>query len=380
MSAFLLFDDSLRSPEMRHEIGEAVMDPVGFLDNDGRRIVIGSVLEESIFETREDVVDEFWNIHDLGSEELMKDRDFPVELIYPELLLRALRRTGVDRVLVPPTFRVQVADYLRERGLEVVVDPAGWEKRRRRKTPWELEGIERAQRAADTAMLTAAHMLRDAEKTADGRLRFEGEILTAELIRTAMQGELLSLGAEAEEIIVSSGDACLRAHDIGSGPIVPDESCIIDCFPRDRRTGVYTDMTRTFVPGEVSEKLRELHNHCVKALSIAMESVRPKAKDAHLAVSEYFHSHGFPTRSHHTGEAPLVEGFPYSIGHGVGLEVHERPWMGERPDDLAEGDVVAIEPGLYFAGIGGVRLEDTVLVTAGGVQHFTDPYPYDLEP
>jgi Xaa-Pro aminopeptidase len=380
MTTYLLFDDSLRSPEMRHEIGEAVMDPVCFLDHNSKRIVVGSVLEESIFAAREDVVDEFWNVHDLGVDDLIKDESFPDELMYPELILRALRRAAVGRVLVPPAFRLGVADYLRERDIEVVVDAAAWEHRRRRKTPWELEGIERAQRATDTAMLTAARMLRDAEKTADGQLRFEGEILTAELIRTAMQGELLSLGAEAEEIIVATGDTCLRGHDIGSGPILPDESCIIDCFPRDRRTGVYTDMTRTFVPGEPSPELRRLHDHCLRALEIAWGSVRPGTKDAHRAVSDYFHSQGFPTRAHHKGDKPLVEGFPYSLGHGVGLEVHEKPWVGIRPDDLKDGDVIAIEPGLYFAGVGGVRLEDTVLVTADGVEHFTDPYPYDLEP
>jgi Xaa-Pro aminopeptidase len=380
MTTYLLYDDSLRSPEMRHEVGEAVMDPIAFLDHDGRRIVLGSVLEESIFATREDVVDEFWNIHQFGSNDLIKDQNFPVENIASEIVVRALTRAGTKSVVVPPTFRVGMADYLRHHGIELVVDGAAWERRRRRKSPWELEGIERAQRAADTAMLTAARMLRDAERTLDGHLRFEGEILTAELVRAAMQAELTALGTESEEIIVSVGDACLRGHDIGSGPILPDQSCIIDCFPRDRGTGVYTDMTRTFVPGQASPELRRLHDHCLKALEIAKAAVLPGGNSAHREVSEYFRSQGFPTSDDHDGAEPLVEGFPYSLGHGVGLEVHEKPYVGRRPDDLMEGDVIAIEPGLYFAGVGGVRLEDTVLVTNGGVEYFTDPYPYDLEP
>jgi Xaa-Pro aminopeptidase len=380
MATFLLFDDSLRSPEMRHEVGEAVTDPIGFLEHEGRRIVVGGVLEEPTFETREDVVDEFWNTYGLGLNDLIKDETFPVELVHSEIMLRALTRAGASTAIVPPTFRVGMADYLRDHGIELVVDDEAWEKRRRRKTPWELEGIERAQRAADTAMLTAARMLRDAERTPDGRLRFEGEILTAELVRTTMVAELTAMGAESEEIIVSVGDACLRGHDIGFGPILPDQSCIIDCFPRDRGTGVYTDMTRTFVPGEASSELRGLHNHCLKALEIAKAAVKPGAKSAHHEVSQYFRSQGFPTSDSHEGDEPLVEGFPYSLGHGVGLEVHEKPRVGRRPDELMVGDVIAIEPGLYFAGIGGVRLEDTVLVTQEGVEHFTDPYPYDLEP
>ncbi|MEA2498344.1 MAG: Xaa-Pro aminopeptidase [Actinomycetota bacterium] len=380
MTTFLLYDDALKSQELRHEIGEAIGDPLVFLEIDGKRIVVGSVLEESIFETREDVVDEFWNYHQLGSRDLTEDTSFPMHLIKAELLFRALQRAGVNEACIPPTFRVQEADYLREKGVRLVVDEDAWMARRRRKTPWELEGIERAQRAADTAMLTAARMLREAEPTGDGTLRFEGEILTSEWIREVMEQELLVGGAESQDIIVQSGDACLRGHDIGTGPILPNESVIIDCFPRDRRTGVYTDMTRTYVPGRPSKELIELHAHCLAALEIAAEHLRPGRDDAHSKVVTYFADHGYPTSRTHEGDAPLQEGFFHSLGHGVGLEVHERPWLGERSDAVVEGDVVAIEPGLYFPGVGGIRLEDTVLVTAGGVERFTDPLPYDLNP
>ncbi|MEA2447947.1 MAG: Xaa-Pro aminopeptidase, partial [Actinomycetota bacterium] len=259
-------------------------------------------------------------------------------------------------------------------------DPQVWMQRRRRKTPWELEGIERAQRAAETAMLTAARILREAERTNDGFLRFEGEPVTAELIRTAMTSELLSQGAESEDILVQCGDVALTGHDLGMGPILPDSSVVIDCFPRDRRTGVYSDMTRTFVAGDASDELKNLHAHCRRALEIAYESIKPGASDAFEKVAGYFASQGFPTQLTHTGPSDLSEGFMHSLGHGVGLAVHERPWMGRRSDAFLEGDVVAVEPGLYFAGIGGVRLEDTVMVTDTGVEFFTDPYPYDLSP
>lgn len=380
MTTFLLFDDALRSAEMRHEIGEPIMDPIGFIEHDGRRIVVAGVLEEPTLAKREDVVDEFLNWHDLGSEDLIRDQTFPEHLIDAELAYRALTKLGVHKAVVPPSFSVHLADYLREREIELVVDEGAWTERRRRKAPWEIEGIERAQRAAETAMLTASRMLREAEPANGGRLRFEGEILTAELIREAMQAELLAQGAECQDIIVHSGDACLSGHEIGAGPILPHTSCIIDCFPRDRRTGVYSDMTRTFVPGRASEELVKLHADCREALNIAYDSLRPRTKDAHQKVAEFFSERGYPTSSTHTGEGPLREGFFHSLGHGVGLQVHEKPWVGRRPDELVEGDVVAIEPGLYFAGVGGVRLEDTVLVTTDGVEHFTDPLPYDLTP
>jgi Xaa-Pro aminopeptidase len=380
MPTFLLHDDALRSPEMRHEIGEPVMDPLVFIDHEGRRIVVGSSLEASIFEAREDVVDEFWNVFDLGVEELVKDASFPQSLLGPETTLRALRKLSITAVVVPPTFNLLTADHLRNHDVTVDVDAEAWIARRRRKTPWELEGIERAQRAAENAMLTASRMLREAEPTATGQLRFEGEILTAEWIRQAMVAELLAQGAESEDIIIHSGDACLKGHEMGAGPILPDHSCIIDCYPRDRRTGVYSDLTRTFVPGTASEELKALHLHCREALKLAYDNIKPGSDVAYQKVSEYFHKHGFPTREHHDGKTALEEGFWHSLGHGVGLQVHERPLLGRRSDQLQDGDVVAVEPGLYFRGVGGVRLEDTVLVTEGGLEFLTDPLPYDLEP
>ena len=380
MTTFLLHDDAVHSPELRHEIGEAVPDPITFLDHDGTRIVVVPPMELSTFRRREDVVDEVWSTHDFGSSELSADPGRPPHEVGPEVVRRVLEKLGASRVSVPPRFAVDAADYLRARGVEVTVDPEGWSERRRRKSPWELEGVERAQRAAETAMLTAAHLLRTAEPTNDGRVRFEGEILTAELVRHAMATELLAQGAEGEEILVQSGPAALGGHELGRGPILPDEAVVIDCFPRDRRTGVYTDMTRTFVPGRPSPSLADLHAHCRAALDVALESIRPGANDAYARVADYFESRGFVTQRTHDGSGPLTTGFSHGLGHGVGLEVHERPLMGRRSDELMEGDVIAIEPGLYIEEVGGVRLEDTVLVTDDGAMHFTDPFPYDLQP
>jgi Xaa-Pro aminopeptidase len=113
---------------------------------------------------------------------------------------------------------------------------------------------------------------------------------------------------------------------------------------------------------------------------MAFAAIKPGATDPFESVAEYFSSEGFPTQLTHEGPGPLREGFSHSLGHGVGLQVHERPYMGRRADALQAGDVVAVEPGLYFAGVGGVRLEDTVLVTDSGVEHFTEPMSYDLDP
>ena len=380
MTTYLLHDDSMTTPEMRHEVAEAIADPLLFFEHEGRRIVVGSILEQETFSKREDVVDEYWTHNDLGIEELMRDESFPAHLLIPEMAVRAVAKLGVSDVVVPDTFRAGTADYLRDRGVNVVVDAPVWLERRRVKSHWEIEGIERSQRAVEMAFLTAARMLREAEPTPGGQLRFEGEVLTAELIREAMETDIRSQSAEVDITLVQTGDACLSGHDPGSGPILPDQSCIIDCAPQDRRTGCFTDMTRTFVPGRPSDELVNLHQHCLRALEIAYENIKPGTKSAYDAVADYFHAEGFPTRKHHEGPETLVRGFYHSLGHGVGLEVHEEPWIGMKAQDFVVGDVIAIEPGLYFDGVGGVRLEDTVLVTDDGIRHFTEPYPYDLEP
>jgi Xaa-Pro aminopeptidase len=380
MTTYLVYDASHRSPELSHEIGgEMAPDPIAFIEHDGTRIVVGSPLEETVFERREDVVDQFWSDMVFGFAELTRDDSLSEDQVGGEVVARALQKLGTRAVNVPPTFRVGVADHLRSAGIEVVVDATEWAMRRRHKTPWELEGIERAQRAAETAMLTAARMLREAEPTDDGSLRLDGEILTAEWIREAMSAELLTQGAESLDMLIHSGDAALEGHEKGSGPILADKPCIVDCYPREMKSGAFTDMTRTFVPGIASREIQRLHSHVRTALDIAFEACKPGRNEAHSKVTEYFRSQGFPVRDDAPG-GQIREGSTHGLGHGVGLEVHEPPDLGLRPDKLIEGDVIAVEPGLYFEGVGGVRLEDTVLVTAEGPEHFTDPYPYDLSP
>lgn len=380
MTTFLHVSDSLRSPEMRHEIAEPVADPVIFIEHEGRRVIGCGPFEVEMFSAREDVVDEILRTEELGLIELVRDESLPDHLIEAELTVRALEKLGARSVCVPSTFGVTLADHLRDKGIEVVADHEAWAARRRRKAPWEIEGIERAQRAADTAMLTAARMLREAEPTPQKTMKFEGEVLTSEWIREAMEAELRTQGAESKSILIQSGEQWQEMHGLGRGPIRANESVIIDCFPRDIATGCWSDMTRTFVPGTPSEDLRNLHGHVRKALDLALSALKPGTGDAFEQVTEYFHSQGFPTQQHHEGAGMIKEGFMHALGHGVGLEVHEHPLMGRRSEPLLAGDVVAVEPGLYFSGVGGVRLEDTVVITDDGAEHITDPFSYDLEP
>jgi Xaa-Pro aminopeptidase len=168
---------------------------------------------------------------------------------------------------------------------------------------------------------------------------------------------------------------------MGSGPIGADDVVLFDLFPRDRESGCYSDFTRTFTTGRAPEELREYHRLAKEALDRAVAAVRPgvKGSDIHRMVCDFFHEHGHKTQLHKEEGEALEDGYFHATGHGVGLEVHERPGVGRvESEPLVEGDVIALEPGLYRKGYGGVRLEDLVLVTSDGCEILTH-YPYDLE-
>jgi Xaa-Pro aminopeptidase len=156
---------------------------------------------------------------------------------------------------------------------------------------------------------------------------------------------------------------------------------VLDLWPRDRESSCYADMTRTFVIGEPSEELATYHALVYEALQQSLAAVKPgvAGRDVYVVASELFHEAGYPTGLHKKDGEVLEDGFFHGLGHGVGLEVHEQPWLSRYPGELVEGDVITLEPGLYRNGYGGCRLEDLVLVTKDGGELLTD-YPYDLHP
>ncbi len=294
--------------------------------------------------------------------------------------MRAAKRFGIDQASVPSSFPLGFADHLRSNGVEVTADRGLFVERRRVKNQAELAGIRRAQRAAEGGMTAARELLRAAERR-NGGLVVDGEQLTCERLKAAVESAFTANGAFADEFIVSHGPQTAVGHDMGSGPIAPDEPVCLDLFPRDRESGCFADMTRVFVVGEPSEELLEYHKLCREALERSVEAVKPgiAGSELHRICCEVFEEHGYPTLlSKQPGEV-LKDGFYHSLGHGVGLEVHEEPGLGRAPGELLAGDVIAVEPGLYRHGYGGCRLEDLVLVTEDGPEVLTD-YPYDLQP
>jgi Xaa-Pro aminopeptidase len=379
MGSVLIYADTIRSPEMRHEVPAEIMDPFLYAEVDGHRYAVVSQLEsQTVNERAPDV--EVIGPEQLGWDELV-ERHPDWEEAEQELVVRACRRMGISEAVAPSTFPLELADRLRAAGVALTVDRHLFEHRRRAKNAAERAGIERAQRAAEAAMAAAAALLRAAGPVGE-EVHLDGEALTSERLKEAIAGALADHPVTCEEPIVAPGPQAASGHERGSGPIATSEPVVIDLWPQDRESGCYADMTRTFVVGEATSEVREWHALCREALDRALAEIRPGASGRKVfeVVCDLFHEHDQPTQLSKKAGETLEEGFNHSLGHGVGLEVHEAPSLGRtRGDELVVGDVLAVEPGLYRPDIGGVRLEDLVLVTERGAETLTQ-YPYELQP
>jgi Xaa-Pro aminopeptidase len=378
-ATILLYGDTIRYPAVRHEIPLEIVDELLFVAHDGRAFVLTSSLEaDRIAEVLPDA--EVVTVDELGLWELIEE-GVPRDEAELEIALKALRRWGVEDTVVPADLPVSVADRLRGAGIAVTVDGRAVDARRRAKTPAELEGIRRAQRAAEAGMAVAEELIRGADRR-DGLLHRDGEPLTAETVRAAIRATCTEQGAPAPPgIMVVSALSEGGGHDPGFGPLPADLPIEIDLWPQDEESGCWADMTRTFVNATVTDEVAAVRDVVREALEAARAAARPGITGRALydAAAEVVERAGYPTQRTRTPGETLTRGFYFSLGHGVGLEVHEPPRLGLGGEEaLVAGDVIAIEPGVEgLDGIGGVRYEDLLLITEDGCETLTR-YPYDL--
>jgi Xaa-Pro aminopeptidase len=377
MTDVLIIGDTFRVPEMRHEIPLGVPDPFVYMEVGGdRHVFVGSMEVDRIRGARADVT-----VHPL--EEIGIDQLYAAGLGYLEIKVewaaRACAHAGLTRAAVPHTFPAGHLDRIRRAGVELIVDQSVFDARRRVKAGAELEGIRRAQRAAEAGLATGVALMREAEN-GDGVLWLGGEPLTVERVKAAMRRTFAEHGCSAEEFIVAPGPQGAAGHEMGHGPIRHGDPVVFDLWPRDDASSCFADMTRTIVAGPVAEEVAEWQRLTKDALDAATALIRAgvACRSVFDAACDVYEAAGYRTqRTKEDGEV-LRHGFFHGLGHGVGLEVHEGPYMGIVPGgELMAGDVVTVEPGLYDPAIGGVRLEDLVLVTEDGCEVLTR-YPYEL--
>ena len=383
MRGLLLFGDTERSAALRHEIPIPIGDSLLFAEVDGRRYVLTSHLEhERVKRARPDA--EVLDYFALGFKDLV-ERGLSFAEAGREAEVRAVKEIGMTEAIVPGDFPLALGDRLREDGVALTIDDAAVELRRRAKSPAELEGIRAAQRAAEAGMTAAAGLLARARPSAEGRLEVDGKPLLAEDVRATLRDACAEHGAPCPPDVIVASVWQGVGHEPGSGPLPAGLPIQIDIWPRHEVTACWADMARTFMVGspasEHADLIAEQAQLVRSALTEAEAAVRPGITGRELfdATCDSFEAAGYPTqRTASSGDD--ADGFQHSLGHGVGLEVHEAPPLGlAGRDPLLAGDVLAIEPGLWDRRVGGVTFEDLVLVTESGSELLTR-FPYDLTP
>src|SRR5437764_3884845 len=379
MANLLLYGDTERSAALRHEIPIAIIDPLVYAELDGRAFIQASLLErDRLAAARPDA--ELIDIADLGFHQLIES-GMAADEVWLELACRTVARVGVREAIVDFDFPLGLAERVRADGVVLTVDDQAIKLRRRAKSDAEMEGIRRAQTAAEAGMAAAAALLRRAE-TVDGTLHVDGQPLIAEAVRAALREVCEAHGAPAPPDVIVASVWQGVGHEPGRGPLPAGLPIQIDLWPRDEASGCWADMTRTFVVGgEPAEEVRRQERLVHEVFEAVRAATRPgvTGRELHALTCDVFEREGYRTQRTGPGEN-ASEGFQFSLGHGVGLRVHEDPSLGQAGrEPLVAGHVLAVEPGLWDREVGGVRFEDLLLVTDDGCETLTR-YPYELTP
>jgi Xaa-Pro aminopeptidase len=292
---------------------------------------------------------------------------------YARLAARILRERALESARVSPRLQAGYLEALREAGLDIEVDRALFQTERRRKSAEEARFIEASQRAAEAAVVEVVSQLAQAD-IRDGILWLDEKPLTSERLYARASLLLGEKGFTCPDMIIAGSPESAMPHFRGEGPIRAGAPVIIDIFPSSRTTHYHGDLTRTIVVGEVPDEIRRMHAAVLQALDAGIESIKAGAcgRDVHHGVCQVLVDRGYGTTTKGFEGAEGVPKMNHSTGHGVGLDVHEEPALrGPDENKLMEGDVVTVEPGLYLPGLGGVRIEDTGMVTTDGFKNFT---------
>ncbi len=370
----LFYADGYKFPDVYHVTRFLAPDPIIALEQNGEVAIVANSLEEGRAR-KQSRAREVFNVDEFGAKELAKTATSREELD-AGVIERFLESRGVRRVAVGTYFPIGMAERLRGAGIELVVDRDLGE-RRRAKRPDEIAALEATQRATEDAWAKGVEALERATVRADGTLELAGEPFTAERLRAVVESRLLELGCVSEGAIIAPGKQAADPHLIGSGPLHAGEAIVMDIFPQDKATRYWADMTRTVSKGQPPAEITKLYEITRRAQDVGIKALRPgiTGREVHELVEDVIWEAGYDTlrpgqQRSKNGGAP--RGFIHGTGHGVGLELHELPTVGRAgTTPLLTGDVVTVEPGIYLPELGGVRLEDMLVITETGSRNLT---------
>jgi len=362
----LLVADSEHDANMLYAVGLFVPDPFIYLRLRGRESIVLSDLE--IDRARREVA--HCRALSLSKYQEQLRASGVKSPGHAQVIAAILRERRIRRVRVPPNFPLGLALELKRLRVNVATASGHFFPQRELKQPGEVKKISAALMMAEVGMSEAMQVLRATKIGRDRRLLHHNVPLTSEKLRSVIDCAILQANGLAANTIVAGGKQGCDPHERGFGHLRAHEPIIIDIFPRSQKTGYFGDITRTVVRGRASEAVRRLYDTVQRGQSIAFKKVRAgvPTREVHGAVVNYFEQQGYPTGR----RKGRMEGFFHGTGHGLGLEIHEAPRMGQfSQGKLTAGQVVTIEPGLYYPELGGVRLEDVALVTSNGARNLT---------
>ncbi len=373
-SARLLFAASEQNANILYATGFFAPDPFVYLFYGGKSHVILSDLEvdRGRRDAHVDVIIPYSELAaEAGKNAQRKGHDQPSEV---NVLAFYLKKQGISHVEVPADFPLSIAETLRKVRISVRWVPDPFWPERETKTPEEIQHLRYALDMTQTAMERAFEVLRATRIGKDGVLRWGNTLLTSEKLRTEIEMCIVSHGGLASHTIVAGGQQAIDPHETGSGPLFAHQLIILDIFPRHVKSGYFGDLTRTVVRGRATDAQRHLWEICLEGQKRAFAKIRPRAsgKTIQKDLKSFFAQNGYPTER----RADRWSGFFHGAGHGLGLEIHEYPRFAAtrfRPNH-----VLTLEPGIYVPGLGGVRHEDVLQVTAAG-SRFLSSLPKPLE-
>jgi len=362
----LMVADSEHDANMLYAVGMFVPDPFIYLQLRGKKFAVMSDLE--IDRARKSA--RGCRILSLTSiQEKLKAAGSRQSGV-AEVIRHILKDHGVASVLVPELFPLKLANDLEQAGVAVKVKAGSFFPQREFKSADEIRKITAALRMAEAGMAAGMAALRASRIGRQRRLIYRGSPFTSEKLRAIIDTAILLAGGLASHTIVACGKQGCDPHETGHGPLRANEPIILDLFPRSQSTGYFGDITRTVVRGRAGEAVRKLYDTVLRGQKLALSRVRAgvATTEVHRGVQDFFEQQGYRTGR----RAGRMEGFFHGTGHGVGLEIHEPPRLGTTSRGvLSPGQVVTVEPGLYYPGLGGVRLEDMVVVTRNGCRNMT---------
>jgi Xaa-Pro aminopeptidase len=360
----LLYAASESDADILYPTGFFAPDPFLFLDVRGRRLMVMSDLERdrARAQARVDRVLS-WSRFQRQLERLGGKTGTA------DVIAAVVRSLNVRRVEVPASFPLGLAMELDGRGVRLDLGPDPFWPDRAVKRPAEVRAIQAALRAAEAGLEAGIEALRGCRIGRDGYLRRDGRRFTAEDLRGVVNRRVLAEGCVPAHTICAPGDQAVDPHDEGHGPIRAHSPVVMDIFPRSERTGYFGDLTRTVVRGRASFRLHEMYAAVHEGVRLGHRMLREgvEGQAIHKAIQELFERQGYKTGV----QNGRMQGFFHGTGHGVGLQIHEAPSIGKRPSTLRAGHVVTVEPGLYYLGLGGVRIEDLAVVTSTGSRNLT---------